>query len=104
MKNKFQLIFFLIFFHSSLHAENVLIESKKISLDKGQQISIFEKEVFLKTDDGYEINSEYAEYNKKTGLIKLKNNIIGKDKKNNIIKTDHAEYNEITKTLEEYPP
>ena len=97
MKNKFQLIFFLIFFHSSLHAENVLIESKKISLDKGQQISIFEKEVFLKTDDGYEINSEYAEYNKKTGLIKLKNNIIGKDKKNNIIKTDHAEYNEITK-------
>ena len=42
MKNKFQLIFYLIFFHSNLFAENILIESKKINLDRNKQISIFD--------------------------------------------------------------
>ena len=32
------------------------------------------------------IISDFAEYNKKQGLVKLKNNIVAKDKNNNIIK------------------
>ena len=33
-------------------------------------------------------------YNKKTGLLILKNNVKAEDEKNNIIYSDYAEYNE----------
>ena len=62
MRNKF-LIFtvFCLFFENS-NAENLLIESKKISLDKKNQITIFEDDVNVLTLDGNNIKSDYAAY------------------------------------------
>ena len=51
----------------------------------------------VKTDDGYIINSQYGEFNKNSGILILKDNIKGKDNKNNIIETEFAQYNEKSK-------
>ena len=58
---------------------------------------MFENEVKVETKDGYIIKSDLADYNKETGILILKKNIIGNDEKNNIIKADFAKYNENTK-------
>ena len=84
---------------SKLLAENIFIEAKNISLDKNNQISLFENEVKVITEDGYKINSDLAEYNKSTGILILRKNITGIDKENNTIKTNFAKYNEKTKIL-----
>ena len=100
MKNKILFfLFFLSFLSSKLLAENIFIEAKNISLDKNNQISLFENEVKVITEDGYKINSDLAEYNKSTGVLILRKNITGIDKENNTIKTDFAKYNEKTKIL-----
>ncbi len=100
MKNKILFfLFFLSFLSSKLLAENIFIEAKNISLDKNNQISLFENEVKVITEDGYKINSDLAEYNKSTGILILRKNITGIDKENNTIKTNFAKYNEKTKIL-----
>ena len=43
------------------------------------------------TAEKNEIKSDYAEYNRKKGFIKFKNNIVAKDSNNNIIKTNNHE-------------
>ena len=78
-------------------AENIIIEAKNITLNKKQKSSLFENEVRVETKDGYIIKSELADYNKESGILILKKNIIGNDSKNNIIKADFAKYNENTK-------
>ena len=100
MKNKFLIIIFLICFSISSKAENLKIESKEITLSKANNTSIFENDVTIKTNEGKEIFSDFAEYNKKLGLIKLKGNIKVVDDKNNIIETNYAEYNEKEQLLE----
>ncbi len=78
-------------------ADNISIEARNITLDKNQKSSLFENEVKVVTNDGYIIKSDSADYNKETGILVLKKNIIGNDNKNNIIKADLAKYNENTK-------
>ena len=99
MRNKFLITIYFMIFSSCLAAENIQIESKNITLDKNKQISIFENEVVVTTEDDDVIKSDFAEYNKLTGFIKFKQNIIATDKDNNIIKTNYAEYNEKDKIL-----
>ena len=94
MKNSFIFLFFLIIINSSAIAENILIESKNIFLEKKNEITVFEKDVIVKTENGDIIKSDYAKYNKKEGLLILKNNIVAIDKENNIIETQYAEYDE----------
>jgi len=98
MKNNFFLIFFSFFIFSSSLAENLLIEAKSVSLDKDGMTSIFEKEVEVKTEEKI-IKSDYLRYNKKTGFLLLKNNIVATDKENNVIRTELAEYYEKDKIL-----
>ena len=64
MRNKFLIftVFFLFFENSS--AENLFKDLKKISLDKKNQITIFEDDVNVLTLDGNNIKSDYAAYNK----------------------------------------
>ena len=50
MKNKLYIFYFLFLLHSSLFAEEVSIQSKNISLDKKNKISIFEGEVIIVTE------------------------------------------------------
>ena len=71
MKNNIILIIFIIFIANSTLADNLFIQSKSISLDKNKEITIFENEVLVKTEDNNKITSEYAEYEKKKGLYKI---------------------------------
>ena len=97
MRNSCLIFIIFILISSSLKAENLLIESKNITIDKKNEISIFKDDVLVITAEKNEIKSDYAEYNRKKGFIKFKNNIVAKDNSNNIIKTNSAEYNEIEK-------
>ena len=103
MKNSLIIILF-IFFFKNLHAESLLIQSKKITLDKDKEISIFQNEVFVQSDQNHTIESDYAEYNKKKGTIRFKKNFKLVDNKNNIITTDDAEYNEYSKIFKTTGP
>jgi LPS-assembly protein len=95
MRNKFIIIFYIIFANSILLAENIFIESKSISIDKKTQISIFENDVVVKTLDNNVISSDYAKYDKNKGIVILKGNIEAVDNQNNIIQTSYAEYNKL---------
>ena len=64
MRNKFLILTVFCLFFENSSAENLLIESKKISLDKKNQITIFEDDVNVLTLDGNNIKSDYAAYNK----------------------------------------
>ena len=83
MKNNIFISLFLILFSQSLKAENVLIESKKITLEKNAELSIFEENVVITTSENNIIKAEYAEYDKKNGVITLKNNVVATDNRNN---------------------
>ena len=63
-ENNFILLIFFYFLIQVL-AENFKIQVKKITLDKDKQISIFKNDVILTTKKGKEIESDYAEYDKK---------------------------------------
>ena len=66
MKNKIIIFLLLAQIQSTLlFAENLNITSKKILVDKKNQISIFENEVVIKDEKNNTIQSDYAEYNKK---------------------------------------
>ena len=99
MKNKLFYILIFFFLASAVNAENLVIESKNISLDKKKELSIFEGDVVITTPENKIIKSDYAEYNKKKGIIILKDNIIATDVNSNEIKTNYAEYNENGKIL-----
>ena len=102
MKNKIIIIIFFFLINNILLAENILIESKNIILDKNKNTSIFENEVIIKTDNNYTINSDFAEYNKLDRFIIIKKKIKAVDDKNNIIESEHAEYSEVSKILKSF--
>ena len=101
MKSKFIIIYFLFFF-DLVFAETINIKSKNITIDKDQEITIFKDTVQFKTEDGKIIESDYAEYNKKKGIIKLKQKVKATDNKNNKILTDQAEYDQNTKVFKSF--
>ena len=72
MKNRFLILILLFTLTGNGQAENLKIEAKNITLDKKKFITIFENEVVVKTEDKGTIKSDYVEYNKNTGLLKLK--------------------------------
>ena len=94
MKNKLIVLFSIFFLSLKANAENLLIQSKNISIDKNKALTIFKKDVFIKTQDGNEINADMAEYDKNKGFLKLKDNIIAVDVNKNTIETNYAEYDE----------
>ena len=102
MKNKFYILIFLFLFIRPSTAENLSIEAKNITLDKKNETSIFQNEVLIKTESKNQIRSDYAEYNKKTGIINLQNKIEAIDVKGNKIKTEKAEYNEVSKVFKSF--
>tara|TARA_Y100000768_G_scaffold352236_1_gene303674 strand:- start:19725 stop:22130 length:2406 start_codon:yes stop_codon:yes gene_type:complete len=99
MRNNFLIFLTIFFLNSILKAENLLIESKRISLDKKTELSIFEDDVIITTSENNIIKSDYAEYDKKKGVIVLKKNVHAIDDKQNEIKSNHAIYNENLKIL-----
>ena len=95
MKNKFLIIIIYSLLFSSLCAENLNIQSKKISIDKKNEISIFEGDVIVTTDNQSKIKSEYAKLDKNTNILILEKNVQLEDQSGNIIETDYAEYKKI---------
>mgnify|MGYP003322516522 CR=1 FL=1 len=92
MKNKFLIIIIYSLLFSSLCAENLNIQSKKISIDKKNKISIFEDDVIVTTNNQSKIKSEYAKLDKNTNILILEKNVQLEDQSGNIIETDYAEY------------
>ena len=101
MKNNILIISFILILTNNLFANDLLIEAKDISLNKANETTVFKNDVVIKTKDKI-IRSEFAEYNKSTQTIILKENVIAKDNQQNTIKTDYAEFDEsknVFKTL-----
>ncbi len=95
MKNKFLIISFSLILNSSfLLAEDIFLKAKNITLDKNKKTSIFKDNVSVETADK-KITSQFAEYNKETEQIILKQEIVAQDKFENKIKTNYAEYDNI---------
>jgi LPS-assembly protein len=92
MKNKLLIILSILIASFDLHAENLLIEAKDISLDKNNKTTVFKKDVKVQTANQI-ITSQFAEYNKDKQELILKKNIVARDGQNNEIKSEFAEYN-----------
>ena len=95
MRNNFFIIFLSLFLSIKSSAEDLFIEAKNITLDKNNKVTIFKNDVTLETADK-KITSDFAEYNKVTGKVILKNNVVAKDKLNNIVETNYAEFDNIS--------
>ena len=80
MKNNFFIILSIVFYVSNLNADNITIEAKNISIDKDNQITVFEKDVIVKTKNKI-IKSDIVKYNKSKGYLILENNVLATDKK-----------------------
>ena len=93
MKNRIIIILLLKLFFLPAFAENLKIESKKISIDKKKEVTIFEEQVIAITEDNNRIESNYAELNKKSNYLVLKDKVKLEDSDQNYIETDYAEYN-----------
>ena len=104
MKNRLIIILISFLLSKLALAESLQISSKNISIDKNKQSTVFEKDVIILTEKNNKIKSNYAEYNKEKGLIKLKDNIEVIDIKGNTIKTNHAEYFEKSKIFKSFGP
>ncbi len=100
MKNSFiNLFFFILVLNSQALSEELFIQAKNILLDKDKKISVFENEVIVKTEDGYVIKSNFAEYNRDKGILVLRKEVVGTDEQKNTISTEFAQYDENTKIL-----
>ncbi len=93
MKSKIYIFLFIFQFFSNAFAENLQIQAKNITLDKDKVTTVFENDVVVKTKNKI-IRSQYVKYNKKVGLLILKNNIVAEDNNNNIITAENAEFDE----------
>ena len=94
----------MFFFSSIIKAENLLIESKNITIENKGELSIFEDDVVITTPKKNIIKSDFAEYDKKNGIIILKKNIQAIDNKKNKIKSNNAIYNENLQLLKSIGP
>ena len=103
MKSKNFIYLFVFLFFSNAFAENIKIQAKNITLDKDKVTTIFENDVVIKTENKI-IKSQYLKYNKKIGLLILKNNIIAEDDENNTITAENAEFNENKKIFKTFGP
>ena len=99
MKNSFVFILCCILLGAAVNAESINIKSKNISLDKNKQISIFENDVLITTEENIKIKSDYASYDKVRKFILLKGNISVIDNKKNIIETNKLLIMKIVKYL-----
>ncbi len=72
MKNKFLLVFITIIFFQPLMAENLNIKSSEISIDKKSRLTIFKGEVVATDYKNNVFKSERAEYNKDLKFLQSK--------------------------------
>ena len=76
MKNKIFIFFIFLFFSKAVALENLDIKSKKISVDKKKEITIFQDEVIIKDEMNNIIKSDYVLYDNKIKKLDIKGNVI----------------------------
>ena len=76
MKNKFLIILIFLFFSKVSALENLDIKSKKISIDKKSEITIFQDEVVIKDEMNNIIKSDYVLYDNKLKKLDIKGNVL----------------------------
>ena len=103
MKSKLYIYLFTFLFFSNAFAENIQIQAKNITLDKDKVTTVFENDVVVKTKNKI-IRSQYLKYNKKIGLLVLKNNIIAEDNDKNTITAENAEFDENKEIFKTFGP
>jgi LPS-assembly protein len=91
MKSKILLILFLLIPQISL-SENFNIQAENISINKQNEISIFENKVLIQDEDFNSISSDYAEFDKKNQFLTIKKNVKAIDKFNNILIGEELQY------------
>ena len=94
MKNKFTIFILYFCLTINLYSDDLFIEARNITINKSLNTSIFEKDVSIETAHK-KISSQFAEYNKNTQIVVLKDSISAVDKLNNTVKSNYAEYNNI---------
>ncbi len=72
MKNNFFYILLFICISNPLFSENLNIQSKNISIDKKLKLTVFENEVVAKDEKNNVFKTNYAEYDKDLKLLKSK--------------------------------
>jgi len=72
MKNKFLAVFLSILFFQPLMGENLNIQSSEISIDKKSRLTIFKGEVVAKDNKNNIFKTNYAEYKKDLKFLKSK--------------------------------
>ena len=97
MRNSIFALLISLFYIEFAYSEDLFIESKNISVEKKNNLTIFKDDVFVKDKNNYQILSQYAELNNITKNLILKDKVKGLDNKDNKIETDYAEYNQISK-------
>ena len=91
MKNKILIILVFLLFSSMLKAENLLIESKNIRLEKKGEVSIFENDVVITTSENNIIKSARGtkggyRLNRQATMIKLSDIFSAVDEKIKTVK------------------
>ena len=76
MKNKIFIFFIFLFFSKAFALENLDIKSKKISVDKKKEITIFQDEVIIKDEMNNVIKSDYVIYENKLEKLNIKGKVI----------------------------
>tara|TARA_B100001057_G_C22719577_1_gene899170 strand:- start:761 stop:1105 length:345 start_codon:yes stop_codon:yes gene_type:complete len=99
MKNKFLILLLILITSTSVIAQELYIEARNISLDKKNQISVFENDVIITTQEGNIIKGDFAKYDLEKKFITMKGNVSAIDNKKNIIETNNATYDEKKKFL-----
>ncbi len=99
MKNSFFIIIGFLFFSEFSFAENLDISAKKISVDKKNETTIFENEVIIKDKKNNIIKTNYAEYNRKNKTFILNQYFEVIDKLGNKYSGNNANFDEKKRIL-----
>ena len=75
MKNRICIFLIFLFFSKAFALENLDIKSKKISVDKKKEITIFQDEVIIKDEMNNVIKSDYVIYDNKLEKLNIKGNV-----------------------------
>ena len=75
MKNNFFLIFALCIFSKAFALDDLEINAKKISLDKKNEVTIFEDQVFIKDEEKNIIRSDYVIFDNKLKKLDIRGKV-----------------------------
>ena len=104
MKNNFFLILFLSFFYKPLFADNLNIQSSTISIDKETKITVFKNDVIATDDKNNILKTQYAEFDKDSKKLISKGDTTIITSEGYILKGKNIIFNNKNKIIESKDP